>query len=106
MDVEIINARVERALEANKRAEYLLICFVSALFVLGALTTIVAYLIKNPFLFIGSLVIDSFLLWPILEIRQLRRENVILQTLPALICPLPPSDAARQIVESLKYLRG
>lgn len=106
MDVETINAAVDRALEANKRAEYLIIYFASALFGLGLLTAVLAYLLKNPHFFAASLVLNTLLLLPILEIKKLRRENVVLQTFPALICPLPPSEAARQIVETLQYLRG
>ena len=106
MDVDTINAAADRALEANKRAEYLIVCFAGALFGLGVLAAFLAYLLKNPYFFAGSLVLNTLLLLPILEIRKLRRENVALQTFPALIYPLPPSEAARQIVETLQYLRG
>lgn len=106
MDVGIINARVDRALEANRKAEYLILCLAGGLFALGVASTLVAYSLRNPYFFAASLVIDTLLLFPILEIRKLRRENVVLQSLPALIYPLSPSEAARQIVETLKYLRG
>jgi hypothetical protein len=53
-----------------------------------------------------SVVLQGFLYWPIREILRLRRDNLVLQTVPSIISGLPQKEAAIEIIKMLRYLRG
>jgi hypothetical protein len=100
-----VDARVDRALQDNRRAETIVIGMALGIFVLGVVILLVAYWQRNAYVAGGALVVQGFLYWPVREILKLRRDNLILQTFPALISNLSPSDAGREIVKLLVYLR-
>jgi hypothetical protein len=106
MDLEIINVRVDKALDANRRAERIIIVMAIALFIFGLLVLSAAYWLKNPYVASGSVLMQGFLVFPVSEVKKLRRDNLILQTFPALIDVLPPAGAASEIKKLLAHLRG
>jgi hypothetical protein len=106
VDLDKINARIDKALADNRRAERLIVYMALALFCVGLTATGVAYWLENPYIAEGSTLAQVFLAFPINEIRKLRRDNVILQTHPALIHTLPADAAAEQIIKLLRHLRG
>jgi len=105
VDLNIINARVDQALSDNRRAERLIIRMAVALFCVGIAVLAVGYQMKNPYIAGGSSLAQVFLVFPINEVRKLRRDNLILQVFPAMIQDLPPAKAAGEIVKLLAYLR-
>lgn len=105
MDLNTINSRVDQALLANRRAERTIIYMAIAMFVVGLSVMLVGYHFKNPYVASGSILAQSLLVFPINEIKKLRRDNVILQVFPAMIDGLPPAKAASEIVKLLEYLR-
>jgi hypothetical protein len=106
MNLPDIHIRVDQALAANQRAEQLIVGMAIALFTAGLLVLFVAYLLKNPYVAGGSLLIQGFLILPINEVRKLRRDNLILQTFPVLIDGLPMDKAVEEIIKLLAHLRG
>jgi hypothetical protein len=106
MDLVAINNRVDGALYANRRAEFIVIGMAIGIFMLGAGILIVAYWLTNPYVSGGAFLFQSLLYWPIREILKLRRDNLVLQTLPVLVSALPPKEAAIEIRKLTDYIRG
>lgn len=105
LDIQIINGRVDKALADNRRAEWIIIGLAIAIFILGISILVVGYWQENLYVSGGSLVFDALLYWPIREILKLRRDNIILQTLPAMVTSLSAERAADEIAKFLEYLR-
>jgi Flp pilus assembly protein TadB len=101
-----VNARVDEALAENRRVGWLIISMALALFAVGLLIVAVAYWLKNPYVASAAVLAQTFLIFPMNEIRKLRRDNLILQTFPVLIDGLPKDEAAGEIRKLLAYLRG
>jgi hypothetical protein len=106
MNLDIVNQRVDRALADNQRAGNLVIMMSFAIFSLGMLVIVISYWQKNPYITIGTTLTQGFLYWPIREILRLRKDNVILQTVPVLVSSFEPDDASKEIIKLLAYLRG
>ena len=106
MDLNAVNKRVDHALALNRRAENVVISMAVSIFVLGGGIIIVGYLVENAYVSGGAMIIQLTLYWPIREILKLRRDNIILQILPAMISNLPTQQAAQEIKKLLEYLRG
>jgi len=106
MDLVAINERVDKALAANSRAEGIVIGMAVGIFLIGAGVIVAGYWLRNPYVSAGGAV-SQFLLWrPIDAILRLRRENLILQTFPAIVSGLPPEKAAEEISRMLRHLRS
>jgi hypothetical protein len=105
MNLDIINERVDKALADNRRAENIVIGMAVAIFILGVALVIVAYWRLNPYVGGGAIIFQGLLYWPIKEILKLRRDNVILQSLPAIVTALPFDRAADEIEKMLAFLR-
>lgn len=106
MDINVVNQRVDKALADNQRDHNIVLLMAVAIFALGVIIILVAYKQENPYVATGALVAQLFLYWPVREILRLRRENLMLQTLPSLVSTLAPDAAAREIAKLLAYLRG
>jgi hypothetical protein len=105
VDLEVVNERVDSALALNRRAETIVIAMAASIFVLGLAVIGVAYWVRNPYITSGAVLLQGLLYWPIREILKLRRENLMLQTLPTLIANLPRERAAQEISKALAFLR-
>ncbi|HEY4211804.1 MAG TPA: hypothetical protein VGM84_10015 [Steroidobacteraceae bacterium] len=103
---ERVDARVDHALADNRRAEFLFVVMALALFIVGLLIVLLAYRLKNPYVCGAALLTQTFLIFPVNEIRKLRRDNLILQTFPVLIEGLPAEAAVAEIKMLLALLRG
>ncbi len=105
-DLNATNARVDKALGANRRAELVIVGMAVALFLLGVGVLLVAYQSKNPYLATGTIVVEGLLYWPIREIQRMRLENLILQTLPVMLQSMPKKEAAEEIRKLYDHLRS
>ena len=101
--LEAINTRVDAALKYNQRAENIVLGCAFAIFVLGVVG-IALQLAGNKYGATLSAVATGFLYWPINEILRMRRDNLILQTLPAMIASLPPAEAAKKLEGLLREM--
>ena len=106
MNIEIINARVDAALSQNRRAEGIVIGMSLAMFALGLVVALIGYWRENPYLSTGAILVEGLLYWPIREILKLRRENLMLQTLPSIVSTFPRNRVADEIEKMLRFLRG
>lgn len=106
MNLDAINSRVDSALKDNRRAEWIVIGMALGIFMLGAGVIVVAYWSKNPYVGGGTFLLQSFLYWPIREILKLRKDNMVLQTLPVLVAELPPKEAILEIRKLAEYMRN
>ncbi len=76
----------------------------AAIFVIGISLLIVGVQAKDFRLVVPSAVLTGFLYWPINKILQIRKENIQLSVVPALIQTLPPEKAAEEIVKLIEKL--
>jgi hypothetical protein len=106
MNLEAINGRVDAALRDNRRAEFIVIAMALGVFGLGAGIVLVAYWFKNPYVGGGTFLCQSFLYWPIREILRLRKDNLVLQTVPVLLAELPQKEATLEIRQLAAYIRN
>jgi hypothetical protein len=106
VNLDFINKRVDEALAANRRAEGIIIGLSVGIFLLGVAALILAYWYTNPYVATGAILFQGLLYWPIGEIRRLRRENVSLQAVPALVSTFPPDKAVLEIRTLLRFIRG
>ncbi len=105
MDLALINARVDQALAQNRRAENIVLSMTGIIFLLGVAVIIAAFWTRNLYFAGGAVVCQLLIYWPINEVLKLRKDNLILQTLPAIVSSLPVDRAATEIVKFLEYLR-
>jgi len=73
---------------------------------LGVGALLVAYWFTNPYMGGGAFALQSFLYWPIREILKLRKDNLVLQTLPVRVAELPPKEAILEIRKLADYMRN
>jgi hypothetical protein len=100
-----VNKRIDKALAANARTEVLIIVMAAFIFLLGIAIVILGYWNQNPYLHTAAILLQGLLYWPISEIRRLREDNLILQTVPAIVSSLPPKECAKELKKMLDYLR-
>jgi hypothetical protein len=106
IDIGFVNARVDGALRDNRRAEIVVFCMAGGIFLTGIAVLIVGYWQMNPYLTTGAAVAQLLLYWPVREVLKLRRDNLVLQTLPTIIRGLPPADACVELRKTLSVIRG
>jgi hypothetical protein len=59
MDIEVINDRIDHALQANRRAERIITGLAVAIFSLGAGSLLVAYWQQNPYIAGGTVLLQA-----------------------------------------------
>jgi len=104
--IERVDARVDYALADNQRAERLIVLMALALFLVGLLVVLLAYVLRNPYVASAALVTQTLLIFPFREIRRLRQDNLVLQIFPVLIDGLPQDVAAKETKILLAYIRS
>jgi hypothetical protein len=100
-----VNARVDKALGDNRRAEWLVIGLAATIFLIGAVVLGMGAS-GNPYAAGAAVVVEMFLYWPVREILRIRRDNLILQTLPVLVSTMPPDLAAQELSLTLRKMWG
>lgn len=105
MDLQVINNRVDQALAANRRAEYIIIGMAILIFILGLTVASIGYSTTNPYITSGAMLFQAALYFPIRRIGRLRRDNLILQTFPVMMAALPADRAADEIVKLLDFIK-
>jgi len=106
IDIAFVNARVDAALRDNRRAEIMVFSMMGGIFLLGITVLVVGYWQTNPYLTTGAAIAQLLLYWPVREVLKLRRDNLVLQTLPTIIGTLPPADACLELRKTLSVIRG
>jgi hypothetical protein len=101
-----INERVDDALHRNLRAERIIIGMTVGIFLMGIAILLVGYQQKNPYVASGSIIMQGFLYWPFNELKKVRRDNLVLQTMPAMISALPPKLAVQEMLKLMTYIRS
>lgn len=106
MDVSVINASIQRAVDDNRRAEKLVIWMALAQFTLGLLLILVGCWSHSGYVVASGAFPLGLLTFPIGEIRKLRDDNIVLRTVPTIISALPPKEAVVELKKFLQYIRG
>ena len=102
--VKGVDARIRQALIDNKRAIILTTLLAAWIFLLGgALAT--AYWTETPVLIVGGGALGVVLHQLITRILKLRRDSVILKSLPVILRVLPREEAALQMMTRLRSAR-
>lgn len=93
-------------IRANRFYEYVLIGLIITLFASGIACFWVAMLSGNIVLAAPPLLTTAILQWPILRLQGMRKDNMLVQTIPILVQILPPHDAAEEIRALIAYFIG
>lgn len=101
-----MHQRIDSALARNRRAETIVITMAACTFLLGLGVLVAGYWLTNLYLLSAAALCQWLLNRPIREIIQLRRENVILATVPAIVAAMPTKDAVAELRKCLAFLRG
>ena len=101
LDLEAVFERVERALLDNRRAETIVLAMAVGIFLLGAGIVGLSYWQQNPYLTGGALLAQGLLYLPVREILRLRRDNLVLVMLPALLGGVSRPDARLILKDAL-----
>jgi hypothetical protein len=101
LDLEAVFDRVEKALLDNRRAETIVLAMAAGIFLLGLGAIGVSYQQHNPYFTGGALLGQALLYFPVRGILRLRRDNLVLQTLPVLLGGLSQPDAFTILKDAL-----
>jgi uncharacterized membrane protein YjjB (DUF3815 family) len=96
--------RIDQVLSDNRRTETIFIVLAIALFLLG-IAALTYALLNRDFVWASPSAVTTLLLyWPMNQLKRIRRENIALATVPALIAMLPAADAAAQLQRLLESM--
>jgi hypothetical protein len=101
LNLEAVFDRIEKALLDNRRAETIVLAMAAGIFLLGVGAIGVSYWQHNPYFIAGALLMQALLYVPVREILRLRRDNLVLQTLPVLLGGLSQPDAFSIVKDAL-----
>jgi hypothetical protein len=101
LHLDAVCARVDRALLDNRRAETIVLAMAVGIFLLGAGAVGLSYWQQNPYFTGAALLVQGLLYLPVREILRLRRDNLVLQTLPALLGGVSQPDARLILKDAL-----
>jgi len=106
MEIEQILERVDDVHKQNRTTEILLLVGTSILFLCG-ITCFILAIVKQEYAWGAPPVVTTGLLYfPLKEIKLLRKKNIALATVPALISQLPKAQAAVEIQKLIQNLFG
>jgi len=106
MDLADVIKRIDLVHRQNRVTEYLLLAGTTLLFLCG-ITCFVLAITTGEFAWAAPPAVTTGLLYyPLKEIRELRRKNIALATVPALISLLPANKAAEEIQKLIENLFG
>ena len=97
--------RIDRVLNTNRQTVWHVVSMASVIFVLGVSLFVVGIKTGDWKILTPSAVITGLLYWPIDKILRIRKENIELAVVPALVRTLPPEKAAEEIVKLIEKLR-
>ena len=99
------NARIDEALATNRKWEMLAAMMAVVIFVLAI--TIIVVGIWRGYLYASAVAagLSPLLYFALKEIGKIRRDNVLLQCLPALLEGLPPEKRAEVLIKLMQELR-
>lgn len=96
--------RIDQVIKDNKRHEMTVIIMAIIIFLVGVSALVAGIYFKNAFIIAPSVIITGFLYWPINKILRIRKENIMLGALPALISTLEPEEAAKELSKLLEKI--
>jgi hypothetical protein len=99
---DLIAARIEPWLAANRRFHTVLVVVTAAIFGAGVAVILMGFVGQNPYVIGAGILWEGILYWPVREFPAVRREQMILQTVPVIVSTLRPSEAAAEIRKLLQ----
>jgi len=97
--------RIDQVLEGNKKLVWIVVIMALAIFALGLLLLIIGFNAGDWRILTPSAVVTALLYWPINKILKIRKENIELAVVPALVRTLPPEEAAEEIIKLIDKIR-
>lgn len=98
-----INKRIDASLKANRRAENAAIVMAIGMFLLGVTILIAGFWHRNVYITSGTVLFQGILYWPIKQILRLRKENILLQTVPEIVAGLPFEEAVPVLLRLIDH---
>lgn len=107
IDKQILDAlcRIDDVLERNKKIVWVVIIMALAIFVVGLLLLIIGFKSRDWRVLTPSAIITGLLYWPIKTLLKIRKENIEIAVVPALVKTLPPEKAAEEIIKLIEKIR-
>ena len=96
--------RIDAVIKNNKKTEWIFISLTIIIFLCGISCFIIAIVSKQFAWSTPSAIATLLLYWPLKQIRNIRRENIALATVPMLVTLLPPGKAAEEIQKLINKL--
>jgi hypothetical protein len=97
--------RIDIVLERNIKIFWLVIVMSVFIFAVGTVLMVIGMQSNDWRLLVPSAFITGLLYWPINKIISIRKENIQLAVVPALIRMLPADKAAEQIIKLIENLK-
>ncbi|OGC51747.1 hypothetical protein A2982_00480 [candidate division WWE3 bacterium RIFCSPLOWO2_01_FULL_39_13] len=97
-------ARIDLVLDRNVRLVWVVLAMSSVIFIVGAVLLLIGFKNGDWKILTPSALMTGLLYWPINKILTIRKENIQLAVVPALIKTLPPEKAAEQIIKLIEKL--
>ena len=101
---EAIN-RIDEVLKRNVQMVNLVIFMSVIIFIIGAFLLVIGFRSDDWKILTPSALITGLLYWPINKIITIRKENIQLAVVPALIRTLPPEKAAEEIIKLIEKIK-
>ena len=97
--------RIDSVLKRNEQTVWLVVAMSMIIFAIGLILLIIGFNSRDWRVLTPSALMTGLLYWPINKILQIRRENIQLAVVPALIRTLPPEKAAEEIIKLIEKLK-
>lgn len=103
--IEEAITRIDQVLDRNIRLVWIVTTMSVVIFGIGASLMILGFQSGDWRILAPSALITALLYWPINKILTIRKENIQLAVVPALIKSLPPEKAAEEIIKLIDKLK-
>lgn len=97
--------RIDQVLQKNLQLVWIVIGMSIGIFFLGFVLFVIGFKNADWRILTPSALITGLLYWPINKILTIRKENIQLAVVPALIRTLPPEKAAEEIIKLIEKLK-
>lgn len=96
--------RIDKVLSKNERTVWVVISMSVIIFAIGSALLVIGFESGDWRVLTPSALMTGLLYWPINKILKIRKENIQLAVVPALIRTLPPEKSAEEIIKLIGKL--
>jgi hypothetical protein len=101
IDIDKVLNRIDDVLAKNNWILWIMVGMAVAIFIFGSIVIVLGIIHKDWRILTSSTVVTAFLYWPINKLRQIRRDNIKLATVPIIVKGMSAKAAADEIKKML-----